>query len=700
MARWRSAAVARGTITTLDVARAEAAAGVVLVMTHLNAPKLKTMPSFMTAQKACAGDDLPIMQDDQVHWNGMPIAIVLAETQEQADYAASLIRATYAETASTTSFAEAKKAGLHQGAFMGEPLKAEVGDPEAALAAAAFSVDETYYTPWHNHNALETHAVTVAWEGDEMRLHDASQCVAFTAWTLGEAFGIDESQVHVTSPYVGGGFGGKTLWQHHALAAAAARMAGRPVRLSLSREGVYRVVGGRTETEQRVAIGADKDGVFKAMIQTGVVAMTDHNNMPEPFITPAMALYAAETMKLSVETAHMDMLANTFMRAPGHAPGSFAQESAVDELAEKMGMDPIELRIRNEPEKDPAKGLPFSMRNLVQCYRDGATRFGWSERGATASKTDGEWQIGLGMASATYPYQRMPGGAARITITAEGKAIVAIGAEEMGMGTTTTTAMVAADRLGLKLEDVTVEIGDSKLPGTILAGGSQQTAAIGAAVIAAHRKLMGELLQLAGNDSPLAGLDVEKVGNEDAGLCNVDDPTQRESYASILTRAGRSEIMVEAEASKPMESSHWSMHSYGAVFAEARVNSVTGEVRVSRILGAFDCGRILNTKTAMSQFRGGIIMGLGMALMEETQLDERTGRIMNPSLAEYHVPVHMDVPEIDVIWTDIADPHSPMGAHGVGEIGITGVAAAVANAVFNATGKRVRDLPITLDKLM
>lgn len=268
------------------------------------------------------------------------------------------------------------------------------------------------------------------------------------------------------------------------------------------------------------------------------------------------------------------------------------------------------------------------------------------------------------------------------------------------MGTSTTTAIVAAERLGLRLEDVSVDYGDSALPGTILAGGSQQTAAIGAAVIAAHRALMSALLKLAGNDSPLAGLDVEKVANEDAGLCNVDDPTQRESYASILQRAGRQEVSAEAEASKPMESAHWSMHSYGAVFAETRVNSVTSEVRVSRILGAFDCGRILNAKTAASQFRGGIIMGLGMALMEETQFDERTGRVMNPSLAEYHVPVHMDVPEIDVIWTDIADPHAPMGAHGVGEIGITGVAAAVANAVYNATGKRVRDLPITLDKLM
>jgi xanthine dehydrogenase YagR molybdenum-binding subunit len=308
--------------------------------------------------------------------------------------------------------------------------------------------------------------------------------------------------------------------------------------------------------------------------------------------------------------------------------------------------------------------------------------------------------VGIGMATATYPYQRMPGGAARITLTADGHANVEIAAHEMGMGTTTTTAIVAADRLALPLENVSIGYADSELPGLVLAGGSQQTASIGAAVIAAHRALVTELLKLAGNASPLAGLGPDQVANEDAGLCSIDDPSKRESYASILSRAGRAQVSVEASASKPLESSHWSMHSYGAMFAEARVNTVTGEVRISRFLGSFDCGTILNPKTAASQFRGGIIMGLGLALMEETQFDERTGRIMNPSLAEYHVPVHLDVPEIDVIWNDIADPHSPMGAHGVGEIGITGVGAAVANAIYNATGKRVRDLPITLDKLL
>jgi xanthine dehydrogenase YagR molybdenum-binding subunit len=306
----------------------------------------------------------------------------------------------------------------------------------------------------------------------------------------------------------------------------------------------------------------------------------------------------------------------------------------------------------------------------------------------------------MGCATATYPYHRMPGGAARITLSKDGHAKVEVAAHEMGMGTATVQTQVAAERLGLPLEHVSFAYGETSFPGVILAGGSQQTASIGAAVIAAFRQLVAELLALAGNDSPLTGLEPDEVTARDGGLCKLDEPGRRESYASILTHAQRDEVSVAASAPPPLEMMQWSMHSYGAQFCEVRVNAVTAETRVSRFLGSFDCGRILNAKTAASQFRGGIIMGLGLALMEETQFDERNGRIMNPSLAEYHVPVHMDVPEIDVIWTDIPDPHAPMGAHGIGEIGITGVGAAVANAVYNATGKRIRNLPITLDKLL
>ena len=697
--------IPRGRIVTLDTAAAEAAPGVVLVMTHRNAPRMNPPAVFGSSPTAVGPSDLPILQDDRIHWNGQPVAAVLAETQEHADHAASLIRVAYAEEPSTTSFAQAKAAGPKPGLFMGQPLLNEIGDAEAELANAPQRVDNIYRTPRHNHNAIEPHGATIAWVDGNLTIHDMSQMVTATAATIADVFDLKPEQVRITSAYVGGGFGAKGLWDHQIIAAAAARLAERPVRIALSREAVYRIVGGRAQTEQRVALGATADGHLTAVIHTGTAAMTAHNNMPEPFILATRGAYAADSFKLAVETVTMDTLANTFMRAPGEAVGTFALESAIDELAVELGMDPIELRLGNEPEADPISGLPFSSRHIVKAWRDGAARFGWAERNATPrARREGEWLVGMGCATGTYPYYRMPGAAARITlaraVAGDVRAVIEVAAHEMGMGTATTTAMVAAERLGLPMERIEVRYGDSIIPGAIMAGGSQQTAAIGAAVIAAHNALVADLLKLAGNDSPLAGLSVDEVGSEDGALVARDQPSRRETYGSILARAQRDEVIASKEASPPLELMHWSMHSHSAVFCEVRVNTVTAETRVSRILGSFDCGRILNPKTARSQFRGGIIMGLGMALMEETQFDERNGRIMNPSLSEYHLPVHLDVPEIDVIWTDIPDPHTPMGAHGIGEIGITGVAAAVANAVYNATGKRVRDLPITLDKLL
>ncbi|WP_294322286.1 xanthine dehydrogenase family protein molybdopterin-binding subunit [uncultured Sphingomonas sp.] len=696
--------IARGRITAIDTQAAEAAPGVVLVMTHRNAPRLKTPPMIGTSGNAVGPDELPILQDDRIHWNGQPIACILAETQEQADHAAALLAVTYAPEPAITDLAAAKAAGVEQGLFMGQPLRNAIGDAEGALNKAAHRVDRRYRTPRHNHNPIEPHAATIAWRGDELYLHDASQMVSQQAQAMADAFGLKAEQVHLTSPYVGGGFGSKGLWNHQIIGAAAARMAGRPVRIALSREGVYRTVGGRTLTEQRVAIGASADGLFEALIHTGLSVMTPHNNMPEPFILGTRSAYAVPNILLQVDVARMDMLANTFMRAPGEAVGTFALESAIDELAVDLGIDPLELRIRNEPTRDPTSGLPFSSRHVVQAWRDGAERFGWNARNAApGSRSDGEWRIGMGCATGTYPYYRMPGAKARITLRRDGDQVdarVEVAAAEMGMGTSTTTAIVAAERLGLPIDRIEVGYGDSDIPGAIMAGGSQQTAAIGASVMAAHAELVATLLKLAGNDSPLAGLSANEVGSIDGCLAKLDDPARRESYASILARAQRDAISVTKAGSMPFEFLHWSMHSHSALFCEVRVNAVTGEVRVSRFLGSFDCGRILNPKTATSQFRGGIIMGLGMALMEETQFDDRNGRIMNPSLAEYHVPVHLDVPEIDVIWTDIPDPHAPMGARGIGEIGITGVAAAVANAIYNATGTRVRDLPITLDRLL
>ncbi|GGX94745.1 xanthine dehydrogenase family protein molybdopterin-binding subunit [Pseudoduganella dura] len=697
--------IPKGRIATLDTAAAEAAPGVVLVMTHRNAPPMKPVPMFLSKPKAAGGDNLPVFQDDTVHWNGQPVALVLAETQEQADHARSLVRVAYHEEPAVTSLAEAMARGTEDAVFQGEPLNVEIGDAEAALAAAPHRVDAVYRTPRLNHNAIELHAATVAWHGNELRIHDATQAVAHTAWSLAQVFGLRESQVHVTSPFVGGGFGGKALWQHQVLAAAAAKLAGRPVRIVLSREGVYRTVGGRTLTEQRVALGADNEGRFTALIHTGTAVMTAHNNMPEPFIMPARSLYSAGSFRLDVQAAKMDMLANTFMRAPGESVGSFALESAIDELAGQLDIDPIGLRRRNEPDRDPTKGTPFSSRHLLDAYRMGAERFGWKERhDRPRMRREGEWLVGMGCATATYPYYRMPGGAARITLTRDGAVRVEVAAHEMGMGTATVQAQLVAARLGVPLENVTVAYGDSAFPGVVLAGGSQQTASIGRAVVVALRALFTDLLRLGGAGTLLDGLHFDEVRGhrrgQETGLCKAGDPARFETYAALLARAGRAEMRVEGQAPPPLELQHWSMHSTGAIFCEARVNAVTGEPRVTRLLGSFDCGRILNAKTAASQFRGGMIMGLGMALMEETQFDERNGRVMNPSLSDYHVPAHLDVPHIDVMWTDIPDPHAPAGARGIGEIGITGTAAAVANAIHNACGIRVRELPITLDKLL
>ncbi|CUX00758.1 xanthine dehydrogenase family protein molybdopterin-binding subunit [Rhizobium pusense] len=693
--------IARGRISELNVSAAEAAPGVILVMTYRNAPRMKAPSLMMSSPTAAGASNLPVMQNDEIHWNGQPIALVLAETQEQADYAASLVTAKYELLPAVTSFDEAKKSPRQLENLLGQPPFVEIGDAAAALANSEVKVDLIYRTPRHNHNAIELHAATIVWNDDELRVHDASQLLDLTTGQLADIFGLDISKVHVTSPYVGGGFGGKCFWDHQILACAAAKLAGRPVRIMLSREGVFRIIGGRTVTEQRVALGARTDGTLNALIHTGTAAMTTHNSCPEQFTFPARHLYGARTFRIGQDVADLDMLANTFMRAPGESVGTFALECALDELAEKLELDPIELRRRIEPEKDPTTGKPFSSRYLIEAYDKGAEQFGWDKRSRTPrQRREGEWLIGMGCATATYPYHRFPGGAARIKLTADGHVTVSTAVHDMGMGTATAQVQHLAARLGLPLEHVTFEYGDSRLPRGVIAGGSTQTASIGGAIIAATEVFMEELIKLAGNDSPLAGLSLLEVEARDGGLSHVNDSSRFESYQSILQRAGREELVCEAEAPAPAEMEAFSMHSYGAQFCEVRVSALTGETRVSRFLGSFDAGQILNPKMATSQFKGGIIMGIGLALTEETYFDERTGRIVNASLADYHVPVQMDVPPIEILYTNKPDPQAPMGARGIGEIGITGVGAAVANAVYNATGIRVRDLPVTLDKLM
>lgn len=692
--------VPRGTIRAIDTLAAQAAPGVVFIMTHENAPRMAPPEPFYSSPTGMAGSSLPVMQDSSVYWNGQPVAVILAATQEEADHAASLVSVAYDAADAVTSF-EAATADAGVSFYAGRDLQYLAGDAEAALAEAPVTVDLEFSTPQQTHNQIEPHAVTVAWQDGILRMHDCTQGVDLSAITIAKVFGIAPSDVHLTAEFVGGGFGGKTLWQYHVLAAAAARVAQRPVRMTLSREGVYRICGGRAPTRQRIALGAGRDGRLTSLIHTGTTVKIENNAMTEPFIDATEHMYRADTMHLEVRAGSMDMLGNTFMRAPGSAVGTFPLETALDELAEKLGMDPVELRIRNEPDKDPTTGKAFSQRGLVEAYREGARRFGWQPRsGQRLGERDGEWLVGTGMAAAYYPYKRFPGGAARITLNQSGRALVELAGAEMGMGTSTATAMIAAERLGLPYENVDVRYGDNTLPGNIIAAASQQMASIGASVNAAHTALIAELAALTPEGSALHGQRVEALTTLDGSLVLAADPSRRISYVDLLARSGRASISVEAPAAAPAEVREWSMHSTGAVFCEVRVNAVTGELRISRVTGVYDCGRILNEKLAASQFRGGIIMSLGMVMMENTHFDERNGRIMNPSFAASYMPAHLDIPEIDVAWTGIPDPQAPTGARGIGEIGMNGASAAVANAVYDATGKRIRDLPITLDKLL
>ncbi len=696
--------VSKGTIKSIDTSAAEKASGVITVITHKNATKMKDPPLFSpSGGSEAAGSKANVLNIDDIYWNGQPVALVVAETQEQAEYAATLVQAVYKPEPAKTSFEAGIAEAVTPKNIMGEDTEVKHGDAEAALAAASFKVDHIYNTPRYNHNAIELHGTIAAWDRGKLTVYDATQFLTGAAHTLAEIFSLKDEDVTVVAKFVGGGFGGKgSVWPHVQLCALAAKLVERPVQLVLSREGVFRTVGGRTPSQQRVALAATQDGKLTSLIHTGVTATSFTNDFAEQFTFPARHLYAAENLYLTQKVTHLNTTANTFMRAPGESIGTFALESALDELSYQLGIDPVELRLRNDPVRDPAKGTEFSSRHLKEAYRLGAEKFGWRNRSSKVGATrQGDWLVGQGVATAYYPAYRFPA-TARVRLNADGTAVVQCAAQEMGMGTATVQTQHAAERLGLTMEKVRFEYGDTTLPQAPVAGGSNQTISIALAVELACEKLHEEMLDLTKHDanSPLKGSGPKDVEAIKGGLFRRDRRDQGESYPAILARAEKNFLQAEAQSGQPFELLKYSMGSYGAQFCEVRVNAVTGEVRVSRWVGAFDAGRILNPKTARSQFMGGIIMGIGMALTEETLFDERSGRITNPSLAEYHVPVNLDVPKIEAYFLDIPDPHTPLGAHGIGEIGITGAAAAIANAVYHATGKRVRDLPITLDKLL
>ncbi len=699
--------IAKGTITALDTTAAAAVPGVLAVMTYQNAPRMYAPTDAYVVNMAnpLAGSTttLPVMQDPTIHWNGQPVAVVVADTLATALYAASLVHVTYAAQTPRLVLAAHKDQAFMPDHMVLLPPEIKKGDAEGQLPLAPVRVDLTYTTPYLNHNAMEPHATTATWLDDEhLTVYDATQYPSGVQETLVQLFGLEPTGVRVVTKFVGGAFGGKVaMWQNTALAAAAARLVGRPVQLNLARASVNYMVGGRTTTEQRVALGATPDGQLTALIHSGYTMCTS-DVYAEQFSAMARHQYAVPNIHVWQKVVELDRVQNSFMRAPGETPGSFALESAMDELAYKLGMDPLALRRRNEPSQDPTEDTPFSSRSLLEAYDQGARLFGWNPRCPTPGTTQvGDWLIGTGVAGSYYPVQPLPA-TVRARLTPEGEVTVFTSSVEMGVGATTVQTQHIAERFGVAFACAHYVHGDSDLPVSRAMGGSAATAAVGSAIQAAAEKLTDELLKLANKDqnSPLRRADRANVQLRNGGLYLRDQPTVGTAYQELLATQDQPFIEVEGSSPPPTEGAKYSMASYGVHFCEVGVHALTREVRVRRFVTVMDCGRIVNPQTARSQIMGGIIMGIGMALLEEAVYDERTGRLLTPTLGDYHVPVNADIPPIDVHFLNLPDPHTALGVKPVGEIGIVGTAAAVANAVYHATGIRVRDLPITVDKLL
>lgn len=651
------ATIARGTITAIDTRAAETVAGVITILTHENAERLHSDEDR----------ELWVLQSPEVCFRGQFVAVVVADSPESAREGAEQVTVSYDQREHDVVLRPD-----HPDLYAPEkvnpsfPTDTEEGAPDAALRSAAVIVDATYSTPAYHNNPMEPHTTVARWDEDRkhLTLHDSTQSVHSVREMLAPLFGLEVEQVSVIAPFIGGGFGSKgTPHAHNVLACLAARaVPGRDVKLPLSRQMLFSVAGYRTPTIQRLQLGAESDGTLVAIIHDVWEQTSQIKEFAEQTAISTRRMYAAGARRTSHRLAPLDVPVPSWMRAPGENPGMYAGECAIDELSIALGMDPIEVRIRNEPEADPESGKPFSTRNLVACLREGAERFGWNERDHSPSRKAGRdgRLAGTGVAASMYPVYRMPGSEARIEALDAGRFRVGIGAVDIGQGTWTALAQVAADALSVPLDRIELQIGDTTLPRASVAGGSSGITTWGTAVCEAARKLID-----AHGDRPDAGTSATATAEK--------NPAQDE----------------------------YAMSAFGAQFVAVEVDPDTGEITIPRALGLFAAGRIVNPRTARSQLQGGMTMGLSTALWEQSIVDPVSGHYINHDLAEYHIATCADIRDLEVDWIEEDDPHvNPMGTKGIGEIGIVGTAAAVANAVHNATGIRVRDLPITPDKLL
>jgi xanthine dehydrogenase YagR molybdenum-binding subunit len=689
--------IAAGRIRHIDAAAAEASPGVLAVVTPDNAPRIERAPDTWLWRQPP-----PPLQHHKIVHHGQYIGMVVAGTAEEAAAAARLVAFEYDATEAILALDDPRAVTLD------DPFGSDArrGDSAAALASAEVVIDAEYSTPDETNNPMGPFATVAQWDGDRLTVHDSTQWPDSTRQALAGAFSVPESGVRVLAPYVGGGFGaGLRVWPHVILAALGARIVGRPVKLVLTRPQMFTGIGHRPATRQRIRLGATRDGALVAIEHESVqpVAMDD-DNIPESVTTVSAMGYACPNVTIRDRQRRLNVPVPTSMRGPGDAQGHFALECAMDELAHDLGVDPLDLRLRNYAWEHPQLGLPWSSKALRDCYLQGAERFGWWDRDpAPRSMRRGSTLVGYGMAGVSFFWFQAPCDA-RASIDVAGHAFVRSAATDIGTGTYTVMTQLSAERLGLHLDQVRFGLGDTDLPAAPMQGGSGMTASLGSAVHAACHALIQGFLDLVADDpgSPLRGLRADEVTVLEGRIQRIDDPARGEAYREILARHGLAELTADGSAA-PARAEDLGMAPTGpfaARYVEVHVDPDLGRIRVARLVSVVDAGRILNRKTARSQIIGGTVGGIGMALLEETVTDRNTGRVANATFGDYLIPVNADVPDLEVAFTGEPDRFNPVGVKGVGEIGLVGVAPAIANAVFHATGRRIRRLPITLDQLL
>jgi xanthine dehydrogenase YagR molybdenum-binding subunit len=731
--------ITSGRIKNIDTSVAEKAPGVVNIMTYKNAPQLHFPQSADPGGGKFAEKDLLPLQSDRIYYGGQVIGVVMAETFEQAEHAAKLVKADYDETKSAFKFEEEKlKAYKPEKGTGGSEVQMKRGDADAGMAAAITKIEQTYTTPVYHHNAMEPHATTVEWKNDEVLIFDATQSVAGSKSLMASMLGVVPNKVRLISLYIGGGFGSKGFsWPNTVLAAMAAKLSGRPVKLVLKRQDTFTTAGRRAQTLQLISLGADRSGKLTALKHDTTSDTSFVDEYVETAGVASSILYSTPNAEISHSLVRLNRGTPCPMRAPGEAPGTFAIEVAMDELAEKLQMDPIQLRLVNYAETEEQKKKEFSSKNLRECYSKGAEAIGWHDRKSQPGTVkENGFLVGYGMATATYPANRSAS-SAKAVIHADGNAEIFCATQDIGTGTYTVMTQIAADAFGLPVSNVKVHLGDSTFPKGANSGGSQVSASVGPAIRAAALGAVAKLTQMAiaQPSSVFKGHKEDDIASADGGLYLKNKPDTKESFSQILQRSGQDKLEALAKtnvstrqsqeanpaaqgsadanaeqesktnkavsADEKVDRKPYAFHSFGAQFVKVVVDPMIGTVKVDKAVAVMDIGTVLNLKTAENQIMGGMIFGIGMALMEHTAYDPNDGRVVTKDLAQYLVPVNADIPEFDIQFLNKPDTLiSPIGARGIGEIGITGITAAIANAIYNATGKRIRDLPITPEKLI